>query len=95
VSILDVGELVMARGWESKAVADQIEEEESRQQRVSRVETTPEQRVLRDRLDSLKLSRSRLLQQLERATHPAHRKVLLNGLKAVEKEIEEVSVEIL
>ena len=83
----------MARGWESKAIADQIEEEESRPQRASNVEATPEQRVLKDRLESLKLSRSRLLQQLERATHPAHRKVLLNGLKAVEKEIEEISAE--
>jgi len=85
----------MARGWESKAVADQIEEEESRQQRASQIETTPEQRMLKDRLDSLKLSRSRLLQQLERVTHPAHRNVLLNGLKAVEKEIDEVSIELL
>jgi uncharacterized membrane protein YcaP (DUF421 family) len=84
----------MARGWESKAIADQIEEEESRQQQASKVETTREQRVLKERLDSLKLSRSRLLQQLERATHSAHRNVLLNGLKAVEKEIEEVSIEI-
>ena len=84
----------MARGWESKAVADQIEEGESRQKQASRVETTPEQRVLKERLESLKLSRARLLQQLERAKHPAHRNVLLNGLKAVEKEIEEVSVEI-
>lgn len=84
----------MARGWESKAIADQIEEEESRQQQASKTETTPEQRLLRDRLDSLKLSRSRLLQQLERATHPAHRNVLFNGLKAVEKEMEEVSAKI-
>ena len=84
----------MARGWESKAIADQIEEEESRQQQASRVETPPEQRLLRERLDSLKLSRSRLLQQLEHATHPAHRNVLLNGLKAVEREIEEVSAKI-
>lgn len=84
----------MARGWESKAVADQIEEEESRRQHASRGEITPEQRVLKERLDSLKLSRSRLLQQLEHATHPAHRNVLLNGLKAVEKEIEEVSAEL-
>ena len=84
----------MARGWESKAIADQIEEEESRQQHASKVETTPEQRMLKERLDSLKLSRSRLLQQLERAKHPAHRNVLLNGLKAIEKEIEEVSAEI-
>jgi len=85
----------MARGWESKAVADQIEEEESSQQRASQIDTTPEQRMLKDRLDSLKLSRSRLLQQLERVTHPAHRNVLLNGLKAVEKEIDEVSIELL
>jgi TATA-binding protein-associated factor Taf7 len=81
----------MARGWESKAIADQIEEEESRQQQAVKGETTPEQRALKERLDSLNLSKSRLLQQLERATHPAHRNVLLNGLKAVEKEIEDAS----
>jgi TATA-binding protein-associated factor Taf7 len=81
----------MARGWESKAVADQIEEGESRQQRPSKTEATREQRVLKERLDSLNLSRSRLLQQLEHARHPAHRNVLLNGLKALEREIEEVS----
>ena len=84
----------MARGWESKAVADQIEEGESRQQQPSKTETTREQRVLKERLDSLQLSRSRLLQQLEHARHPAHRNVLLNGLKAVEREIEEVSVKV-
>ena len=84
----------MARGWESKAVADQIEEGESRQQQASKTELTAEQRVLKDRLDSLQLSRSRLLQQLEHARHPAHRNVLLNGLKAIEREIDEVSVKL-
>ena len=81
----------MARGWESKAVADQIEEGKSRQRDGRKPATTPEQRLLLEQLDSLKLSRSRLLQQLERARHPAHRNVLLNGLKAVEKQIEELS----
>ena len=81
----------MARGWESKAVADQIEEGESRQQQPSKTEVTKEQRMLKERLDSLMLSRSRLLQQLEHARHPSHRNVLLNGLKGVEREIEEVS----
>lgn len=80
----------MARGWESKAVADQIEDEESRLQGVPKPAASPEQRVLNEQLDSLKLSRSRLLQQLEHAKHPAHRNVLLNGLRAVEKEIEEL-----
>jgi len=85
----------VARGWESKAVADQIEEEESRQQEAPKAAATPEQRVLKEQLDSLKLSRSRLLQQLEHAKHPAHRDVLLNGLRAVEKEIEELSIKVI
>jgi len=84
----------MARGWESKAVADQIEEGESRQQQSSKTEVTREQRVLKERLDSLQLSKSRLLQQLDHARHPAHRNVLLNGLKAIEREIEELSVKV-
>jgi len=81
----------MARGWESKAVADQIEEGEARPNDQRNAQPSPEERLLKERLDSLRLSRSRLLQQLERARHPAHRELLLNGLKAVEKEIEEVS----
>jgi TATA-binding protein-associated factor Taf7 len=85
----------MARGWESKAVADQIEEGESRQAQSPKAAASPEQRQLKERLDSLMLSKSRLLQQLERATNPAYRNVLLNGLKAVEKELEEVSVKVI
>jgi len=80
----------MARGWESKAVADQIEEGESRQAQSPKAETSPEERRLKERHDSLLLSKSRLLQQLERATNPAYRNVLLNGLKSVEKELEEL-----
>jgi len=63
---------------------------ESRQQQAFQPAASRKQRMLNEQLDSLKLSRSRLLQQLEHARHPAHRDVLRNGLKAVEKEIEEV-----
>jgi hypothetical protein len=80
----------MARGWESKAVADQIEEGESRQAQSPNTAPSPEERQLNERRDSLLLSKSRLLQQLERATNPAYRNVLLNGLKSVEKELEEI-----
>ena len=82
----------MARGWESKSVADQIEEgKEARARgRLDNLET-PEERSKRERLASLQLSKSRLLEQLERARHPAHRTGLLNGLKAIEREIDEVS----
>mgnify|MGYP003289430490 CR=1 FL=1 len=59
-----------------------------------KIELNHRMNVLNERLDSLKLSRSRLLEQLERARRPAHRNVLLNGLKALEREIEEVSVKV-
>lgn len=77
----------MARGWESKSVADQIEDAELRETNTQ-APASSEERERKQRLDSLLLSKSRLLQQLERARHPAHRGVLLNGLKAIEKEIE-------
>ncbi len=77
----------MARGWESKSVADQIEDAELREPKAE--PASMEDRERKQRLDSLRLSQSRLLQQLERAKLPAHRGVLLNGLKAIEKEIEE------
>jgi len=79
----------MARGWESKSVADQIEDAEFREADAQTARASLEDRERKQRLESLLLSKSRVLQQLERAKHPAHRTVLLNGLKAIEKEIEE------
>ena len=81
----------MARGWESKSVADQIEEGNSQRDQAREVAASAEERARKDRLDSLLLSKSRILQQLERATHPSHRDVLMNGLKAIERQIEEIS----
>lgn len=83
----------MARGWESKAVADQLEAAEERARELERraqVELSPEARARQERLESLKLSRARTLDQLERATRPAHREMLQRTLRAVEKEIEEL-----
>lgn len=79
----------MARGWESKAVADQIEEgNPTRPGQSPKVGGSPEERENQKRRESLTLSKSRLLEQLERAKHPAHRKVLLSGLQAIESELE-------
>jgi hypothetical protein len=83
----------MARGWESKAVADQIEDVNAARARPDATEQTAKGRVHSGKLASLQLSRSRLLEQLERAKHPSHRQVLLNGLAAIEKELEEVTSE--
>jgi hypothetical protein len=82
----------MARGWGSKMVADQIEEgKEPAQAQVIEFDRSPEARMLRERLESLRLSRSCTLAQLERASNPAHREVLQKGLQALEKEIEATS----
>lgn len=80
----------MARGWESKAVEDQISEAEERAQRklAAQEELSPEERERLERLDSLLLSRARTLTQLERATRPVHREMLQRTLRALEAEID-------
>jgi hypothetical protein len=77
----------VARGWESKAVESQLEEREGRESAREGQELSPEERERRARLDSLKLSRARTLEQLERAANPAHRAMLKRTLLALEKEI--------
>ena len=79
----------MARGWESKSVADQIEEGNSRVP-TDVPAVPPEERLKAEKLKSLLLSKSRLLDQLERARNPAYRETLLKGLNAIEREIEEL-----
>ncbi len=82
----------MARGWESKAVADQMEAADERATaRQEQYELSPEVRARRERLESLRLSRSRTLAQLEGATRRAHREMLQRTLRALEVEIEELS----
>lgn len=84
----------MARGWESKAVADQIEEADARgsveANEREHLLASPEVRARQERLESLKLSRTRTLQQLERATNQAYQEMLRRTLRALEAEIEEL-----
>jgi hypothetical protein len=83
----------MARGWESKSVADQLEAAEERAREMERRaqgELSPAARARQEQLSSLNLSRSRTLDQLERATRPAHREMLQRTLRALENRIEEV-----
>ncbi|HEU4477272.1 MAG TPA: hypothetical protein VFR80_02060 [Pyrinomonadaceae bacterium] len=80
----------MAIGW-GKSYEDQVEEGNQRlspDERARRL--SAEERVRSQRLESLRLSRSRVLEQLERSRHPAHRDSLLKGLRALEQEIEDL-----
>jgi hypothetical protein len=76
----------MARGWESKAVADQIEEGKAEPLPVKASQNSA-------RVESLRLSRSRLLEQLDKARHAAHREMLMKGLASIEKELESALAE--
>jgi hypothetical protein len=77
----------MARGWESKSIEDQIEEAR-RSQGVSegRVQS-PEAKERERKIESLKLERSRLTEQLNRARSEAHQRMIRQSLKAIEEEI--------
>ncbi|MFL6209306.1 MAG: hypothetical protein ACJ74W_10680 [Pyrinomonadaceae bacterium] len=83
----------MARGWESKSVEDQQQaaEERARQREAAPLEDSPAARARRERIETLRLSRARTLDQLEHATNRAHRAMLQRTLRALETEIEEVS----
>ena len=80
----------MAIGW-GKSFEEQVEEANQR----ASLERTPrvpvEDRIRLQRIESLKLSRSRVEQQLNKAVHPAHRQMLMKALQAIEKEAEEIS----
>ena len=81
----------MARGWESKSVESQQEESVRESEQRDFQQLSPEERERRERLASLELSRTRTLDQLERATGSAHRAMLKRTLLAIERDIAEVS----
>lgn len=81
----------MARGWESKAVADQLEQTDmhTRDKSVA-YDASPAVRARRERLESLRMSRTRTLEQLNSATSDAHRQMLQRTLRAIEAEMQDL-----
>jgi hypothetical protein len=76
----------MARGWESKAVEDQLEELVRARQEIAAVPKSPESIELQRKRETLSLSRSRLLEQLQKVRSDAHRQMLERSLQAIEAE---------
>jgi hypothetical protein len=77
----------MARGWESKSVESQQEQTLRDESEQRALHLSPEERERHERLASLTLSRARTLEQLERATGDAHRRMLKRTLMALERDI--------
>ncbi len=69
----------MARGWESKSVEAQQAEAVSTPAEF-RQPLTPDQAAKQRQCEGLRLSRQRVLQQLQSAQNPRHRKMLEDAL---------------
>jgi hypothetical protein len=74
--------------WDGDALAEQMEEVFERQQaaadaRAHKGSSTVEERARSAQFQSLRVSRSRLMTQLEGATNPSHRTVLERALKSI------------
>ncbi len=79
-------------GWDGDALAGQMEEAMERQQEAAEARLR-KKTVSRDDLsraaeiESLRLSKAHIQNQLERATNPAHRVMLERALAAIESQM--------
>jgi hypothetical protein len=83
----------MARGWESKAVADQMDDAfaPTAAPEGSRYDVSPAVRERQTRLRWLRMSHARTCEQLKRATNPTHRQMLERAVAALEREMEDLT----
>jgi len=85
----------MARGWESKSVESQIESAEFGRHEQEPEQKTPEQIRLEQERASLEFARTRVLHEIEAATHPRHKQLLEAGLRHLETKLAALDKEVL
>ncbi|MGH9742983.1 MAG: hypothetical protein ACRD51_11610 [Candidatus Acidiferrum sp.] len=81
----------MARGWESKDVAAQVESGQQPPGHYGNQTKSPEQALLEHQRKDLQLSRVRIAHDLDSATNPNHRKSLEAALAHLDKKISELN----
>jgi hypothetical protein len=80
----------MARGWESKDVESQVEDRKTVADNSGKQKSPEDLRREAERR-GLSLSRTRIKNDLDVATHPNHRKSLEAALEHLDKKIAELS----
>lgn len=75
----------MARGFDSKFV--EAQQEEAGREKIIRPSLSPEQQAAEVRRQALRLSRARAADDLNRATVPAHRRMLEAAIKALDDQL--------
>jgi hypothetical protein len=81
---------VMARGWESKSVESQIESAESKRAASCREQCSAIEADRIQQRQSLLLSRTRVLHDLEHASNPRYRQILEAALKHLDQKLGEL-----
>ncbi len=77
----------MSRGWESKDVESQQEEAAARRAAAKQKPLTADEIRVRTERQSLELSRTRVLKDLETATHPRRREQLEAALEHLNRKL--------
>lgn len=75
----------MARGWESKSV--ELQQDDARSSAEPKPRLTLEQKEIEARKEGLKLSRSRILEQIHATENPRYREILQQALAELEGQI--------
>lgn len=82
---------IVARGWESKSVEEQIRSARERQSghppELDQGKPDVKQVEIERQRDSLLLQRTRVMHQLEACTDPRYRKTLASGLEFLEAQL--------
>jgi hypothetical protein len=77
----------VARGWESKAVEDQIASAAERDRRPAAPDPGPEERARAARRATLQLARASALQDIQRACNPRHRALIEAAVADLDEQI--------
>jgi hypothetical protein len=77
----------MARGWESKSVEAQIDEAENHLSAVSENTPPPEMLELIRKRETIVLSRTRVVRELQAAQNPRYKAVLSKALADLEAQL--------
>lgn len=77
----------MARGWESKSVAEQIESEPLQENKPEAKRLRPEQADRHRRKQNLLLSRKQVMNQLESCHNPLYQELLNRALADLDRQI--------
>ena len=81
----------MARGWESKSVAAQIDAAENHRHRAPKHKSLPPDRLeLIRKKETLLLSRTRIMRELETAENPRYRVVLEKALADLAAQLSDI-----